>query len=320
MGEDIFHPDWLQFEKEIGYRPLLYPPFVRIQEQFQKFGGILVSKYEFPAPDPSVKTADHTTKSGIKVRVYTPENYSRNKPVGVYFHGGGWAMGSVDEYEAECRTMAKLADVVLVSVDYRLAPASKWPGPINDCYEGYLWAVEHSKEIGGNGKLFTTGVSAGGHLALSIALKVIDDGKGDSLKGVAAFMPVTCHPSAYPAELREKFEAREKFADLTIDTKDAMDEFWNLFGAPPDHKYASNLLHTKIGSLPKVYLNAAGVDTLRDDARVFKEILDQKGVPNKYDEFEKVPHFFYAFPAPCLKKLSEDYFSRITKGIEYVIS
>jgi versiconal hemiacetal acetate esterase len=237
----------------------------------------MMSLYTFPAPDPSVNTEDRIIDNKLKVRIYTPEGYSRgSKPIGVYYHGGGWAMGDIDGDDAFCRATAKGGHVVVVSVEYGLAPQNKHPGLIEDCWKGFLWTLENAKELGGiPGKIFTTGTSAGGQLALGIALKAIDEGYGTQLVGVVAQVPATVHPDAVPPSLKREYRSMMEHDQHTINTGSAMRAFWEAFGAPATDPYASPLLHDKIRELKKVYLAVAGHDTLRDDGLLLKAKLDE---------------------------------------------
>lgn len=176
--------------------------------------------YTFPPPDPAVTTYDKAIEGGLKVRIDTPDGYQRNKPVGVYFHGGGWAMGDLDGDDAFCRSLSLGGGVVFVSVEYRLAPQNKHPGLINDCYKDLQWTLDHAEEIGGiAGSIFTSEVSAGGQLALGLALKAIDQDLG------IAQVPATIHPAAVPLELKSKYTSMEEHKHHTINTVSAMNTF-----------------------------------------------------------------------------------------------
>jgi versiconal hemiacetal acetate esterase len=89
MADEGFAAPWIQFEQELGQRPLLHGP--KVENCFtgwEKLGGALVSKYTFPGPDTSVSTEDRTITNGIKVRIYTPPGYvNGSKPVGLHIHG-----------------------------------------------------------------------------------------------------------------------------------------------------------------------------------------------------------------------------------------
>jgi versiconal hemiacetal acetate esterase len=187
-----------------------------------------VSKYEFPGPDRSVKTEDRDIGSGVKVRIYTPPNYQGGKPICVYTHGGGWAMGDLDADDPWCRIISKSAGTVLVSVDYRLTPQFKHPTQVNDCFDAYLWTVKNANELGGmEDKIWVCGASAGGHLALALALKIVEEGHGKTLQGVVAQVPVTIHPDAVPEAMKPRFTSYDEHSEDTVDTKSAMGAFWS---------------------------------------------------------------------------------------------
>lgn len=187
----------------------------------------MVSKYTFPAPDPTVKTEDTTTEDGLKVRIYTPDGYKGGKPVCLYYHGGGWAMGDIDGDDAFSRAISKSGGIVVVSVEYGLAPQNTHPGLVDDCYKGLQWALKSSKRLNtADGKFLTAGVSAGGQLCLGTALRAVDEGLGAQLVGVVAIIPVTIHPEGVPHDLKSRYTSMEEHDQHTVNTKSAMEAFW----------------------------------------------------------------------------------------------
>jgi versiconal hemiacetal acetate esterase len=247
-------------------------------KDWEKLGGALVSKFQFPAPDPSVKSEDRTIPGGPKVRIYTPEGYTGNKPLGFYIHGGGWAMGDLDADDPNCRAISKGAGVVVVSVDYRLAPAHKYPAGLDDCVAAFKWALTNASSLGATpGKAFIAGASAGGGSTFGLALRLIDEGKGSSVLGLIAQVPVTVHPDLIPKDLKSKYTSYKEHAENTVNSESVMYTFWDAYGNPKD-SYANPLLHDKLEQLPKVYITCAGQDTLRDDARVMRDVLKEKGL------------------------------------------
>ncbi|KAF4636558.1 hypothetical protein G7Y89_g1517 [Cudoniella acicularis] len=312
MGDsEGFAEPWLAFEKQIGQRFLLYGPIEKANDQYLEFGGLLVSKLTFPAPDASVKTEDKEISPGLKVRIYTPPNYSGNKPVCLFFHGGGWAMGDLEGEDGQCRYVSKEAGVVVVSVDYRLAPANPYPIPFDDCFIGYEWALKNSASLKTTpNQAFTFGTSAGANLALAVALKVIDEGRGDTLKGVVAVVPVTIDPAEVPAELKSKYTSYAEHDEHTINTGKAMKMFFDAYGADGKDPYVSPLLHKKLKELPKVYIAVSSQDTLRDDG----------SVPTVYDEYLGYPHWFWAYPSEHLKEPIAEYNRNLKKGFDFVLS
>jgi versiconal hemiacetal acetate esterase len=75
-----------------------------------------------------------------------------------------------------------------------------------------------------------------------------------------------------------------------------------------------------LAKLPNTYITSCGHDTLRDDARLMKAALDKAGVPVRYDEYEGYPHYFWSYPGPSLKAASEEYYSNLAKGVDFVLS
>ena len=186
-----------------------------------------MSKLSFSAPDTSVKTEDREISPGLKVRIYTPGNYAGSKPVCVFYHGGGWAMGDLEGEDPQLRKISKAAGVVIISVDYRLAPLHPYPAALDDCVAAYHWALKNTSTLNTTpNEAFTFGTSAGGNLALCAALKITDEGLGHTLKGVVAVVPVTIAPQAVPEELKSKYTAYEEHADHTINTANAMEAFY----------------------------------------------------------------------------------------------
>ncbi|KAN0120135.1 Alpha/Beta hydrolase fold [Hyaloscypha variabilis] len=271
-----FAEPWLDFEREVGGRLLLHGSVSEILAKYEKIGATLVSKLTFPSPDASVTTKDLTIRPGLQVRIYTPENYKGDRPVCVFYHGGGWAMGDLDGEDIQVRKICRDAGVVIVSVDYRLAPQHPYPAPLEDCVFAYNWALENTKMLRTtSGVAAVYGTSAGGNLALATALKIVDDGKGYTLVGVVAVVPVTVAPACVPEKLRSSYTSYEEHAEHTINTKSAMEGFFDAYGGDGNDPYVSPLLHKRLKDLPRVYLAVSGHDTLRDDGRLLKNALEE---------------------------------------------
>lgn len=161
------------------------------------------------------------------MRIYTPPNYSGGKPAGIFIHGGGWVFGDLDGEDAFCRAATKDAGVVLVSVDYRLAPKHKFPTALDDCIDAYHWVIDNTSYLNTTpGQVFTIGGSAGGGLALGVALKLIDAELGDTVKGIVSLVPVTVHPDACPEELKSEYTSYDENSEKTLNTNSGMRAFF----------------------------------------------------------------------------------------------
>ena len=189
-----------------------------------------MAKFEFPPPATGVKSEDRSINgNGITVRIYTPESAMGSDealPLCVYAHGGGWAMGDLNSDDAQCREICKTCNVVVVSIDYRLAPAYPAPIPLDDCVEGFRWAVANANKIGASAdKSFICGSSAGANLAIGIALKILDSERPFKLLGLILLAPPTVHPEAISEKLRPMYVSYEENSDTAIDTPSAMEGF-----------------------------------------------------------------------------------------------
>jgi versiconal hemiacetal acetate esterase len=196
---------------------LLNPRISQMETTAMRYAELAISKYTFPAPDPSITTEDSTTSDGRGIRIYTPDGFLGRKSVCVYYHGGGWVMGDIDGDDTFCRAISKSGGIVVVSVAYGLAPGNKHPGLINDCYKGLQWALNNSERLNiVKGKLITAGLSAGGQLCFGIVLRAIDEGLEDQLVGVIAIIPATIHPDGVPEDLRSQYTAMDEHDQRTI--------------------------------------------------------------------------------------------------------
>ncbi|KXT05094.1 hypothetical protein AC578_7573 [Pseudocercospora eumusae] len=318
---EIFRPEWLAFEQELGFRPLLHgPTYEDILKQYADNGLAMVEKYTFPPPDPRVLISEDSTESGVRLKIYSPPNVRGGQPVVLYFHGGGCVLGGVDEDDGLVSRHAKDTGLVFVSAEYRLAPQHPFPAGFNDCVEAANWCIANAERLGSQpDKVLLMGVSAGATLALAAALKLIDDKKDDHLQGVVACQPFTIHPDAVPEEFRNSYKSYDEHAEHTVDTKAAMKTFLELHDAPLTDPYIFPVWNQSLKKLPCVYLCAAETDTLRDDARALKTLLDRNSVPNYDDEYEKLPHFFFAYPSEHLNGVKEEYFQKTASGIKFVV-
>ena len=179
------------------------------------------------APGPEVAKMEDWTIPGpdgdVPVRVYTPEGEGPF-PVLVWFHGGGWVVGDLESADASARSLCVGGQCVVVSVDYRLAPETKFPGPAEDCWAATTWAVDNASSINGDAsRLAVGGDSAGGNLAAAMCLMAADRGgpedaanpyaaplQAKSLTGqppalviTAEFDPLRDEGEAYAKRLRE---------------------------------------------------------------------------------------------------------------------
>ena len=204
-----------------------------MDKQFWDLVGVLAPN--FPPPDPDIKREDKTV-DGVGVRIYTPAG-SGPKPVGIYTHGGGFVTGNLDSESLICDVISKNNNVIIVSVDYRLAPKHKHPSALEDSVKVFKWAYAHADELGGDkSKFFTMGGSAGGGLALSVANQIVKESSTrDQIKGVVALVPTTVHKDNVPSEYRSEHTSMTDNTDAPVINDTSMDSFYSKPGQIYDH-------------------------------------------------------------------------------------
>jgi acetyl esterase len=230
----------------------------------------------------------------IPIRIYRP-NVSADSsdkadalPCLIYFHGGGWVLGTLDSTNAICRAVANRAGCVVVSVDYRLSPEYKFPIPLDDCYAATQWIVANAKDIGIDGtRVAVGGDSAGGNLATAVALRARDEG-GPALRMQLLVYPVTDHDFSTPSY--------EINGDGYLLTKDMMQWFWDhyLTGAKDGkHHLASPLRAKDLSGLPPALVITAEYDPLRDEGEAYATALTAAGVSVTHTRYPGMIHAFW---------------------------
>lgn len=227
----------------------------------------------------------------VPVRVYTPEG-SGPFPVLVYFHGGGFVLCNLDTHDGTCRSLANGAGVVVVSVDYRLAPEHRFPAAPEDCYAAVQWVAANSAEIGGDaGRIAIGGDSAGGNLTAVTALMARDRG-GPSLRFQLLVYPVTdCDFGT--VSYRENAEGY-------FLTTDMMKWFWRQYLSDPadgEMAYASPLRAESLEGLPPALCITAGYDPLRDEGAAYADRLQAAGNRVVHSHYPGMVHGFFGMGA-----------------------
>jgi acetyl esterase len=247
------------------------------------------------AVGPEVARVENRTIPGpdsqVPVRIYTPPG-SGPFPALVWFHGGGWVVGDLESADATARLLTLGAGCVVVSVDYRLAPEAKFPGPAEDCYAATRWVAEHAAEIGVSGNnLAVGGDSAGGNLAAAVCLMVKDRG-GPPLGMQLLVYPVT----------DRNFETGSygDNAEGYSLTRETMIWYWDKYlanDADGGNAYAAPLRAQDLGGLPSAVVITAEYDPLRDEGEAYANRLEAAGVPTTLTRYPGMIHGFFGMSA-----------------------
>jgi acetyl esterase len=209
----------------------------------------------------------------ITVRVYTPAG-DAPFPAYLYLHGGGFWLGTLDQFDPVCRSIANGARCVVASVDYRLAPEHKFPTAPGDCYAALLWLAAHADELEvDTERLSVGGASAGGNLAAVVAL-MARDRNGPQLLFQILEIPVTDLTMSQPS-------VTENGAGYML-TKEGIAQYMSYYLDDPadaTHPYASPLFADDLANLPPALVVSAEFDPLRDEGEAYAARLVEAGVP-----------------------------------------
>lgn len=226
----------------------------------------------------------------LRVRIYHPPA-GENWPVIVFFHGGGFVTCSIDTHDALCRQMCIRSQMIVVSVDYALAPEQKFPAAPDDCEAATLWVSENAESFGGDPRrMAVAGDSAGGALAAVTALRCRNIGLAH-LKAQFLIYPVTDHPSAGMSSYLD----RGVGFGLTAAT---MHWFWSQYLAKTDdatHPHASPNRAIDLSGLPPTYLVTAEYDPLRDEGTAFAANLREAGTATTHVHLSHANHGFMSW-------------------------
>jgi len=246
------------------------------------------------APDVH-KTMDKSISSSsseLGLRFYWPKADSDcNLPALIFFHGGGWSIGSIDSHDHVCRWLSAYSNCVVMSVDYRMGPEHKFPAAIEDAMTATDWLIDNAEDVGVDAqRIGIGGDSAGANLATVVSILFRDIGRSD-IKTQMLIYPAT--------DMSMSHESHKLFGDGYRLTRALM--VWSVANYLRDGEdindfRASPLLAEDHSNLPPTMLITAGFDPLRDEGEAYAKKLEDAGVQVKYKCYEGMIHGFIGMP------------------------
>ncbi|KQW21232.1 acetyl hydrolase [Afipia sp. Root123D2] len=245
-----------------------------------------------PEP-PEMAAVDALTIPGadgdISARLYRPKVLRQSNSLApglVFFHGGGWVIGDLETHDVVCRTLANEGEMIVIAVDYRLAPEHKFPAAVDDAIAATAWISANARQLGIDAnRLSVSGDSAGGNLAAIVSLHTRDT--GSKIAGQVLIYPATDFRMSHPSHSEPETDCLlthsviRWFRDHYL-TSEADGENWK----------ASPARVTTLSGLPPAFVLTAGADPLRDEGDEYARRLREAGVPVEYRTY---PGQFHGF-------------------------
>ncbi len=276
---------FLQLLARSGQKPLHELGLAEARREFDIFQSLMGGS---PAPVGEIVDRIVAGPSGrMRVRLYRPAgSVARLLPAILYFHGGGWVIGSLEGYDLPCRFFCARTGCAVVAVDYRLAPEHKFPAAVDDAVGSFHWLAQHAVELGIDpARIIVAGDSAGGTLAAVTSQLVRGEPRTPCLQWLI-----------YPAtDLAATAPSHSSCAEGFLLTRDDMGWMRSQYLNDPAEiadPRASPLKTADLSGLPPALVFTAGFDPLRDEGQAYADRLAAAGVKTFHREFDSLIHGF----------------------------
>ena len=274
-----------EFSKSIRV-PGYFPPLPELRQQLRTMVALM------DEPAPKLARIEDITIPGpagaIPARLYDAAAADATaRPVVAYFHGGGWVQGDLETHHGLCARIAERAGVIVVAVDYRLAPEHPFPAAVDDCFAAYRWLRAHASELGGDPlRVAVAGDSAGGNLSAVVSQQAARAGEA---------VPA-CQVLIYPAvDFALDTPSHADLAEGHIIPRDRI--LWYAARYIPNEAdrldpRAAPLRTPDLRGQPPALVITGGFDPLRDEGLAYAEKLRAAGVDVVYHEYPGQIHAF----------------------------
>lgn len=295
----------------IDYENLLKNNPAKIREEERR-----VSLNEVPAGIPkqldvkNIEISSSEKSRKIRLRIYRPKG-GKNLPILLYFHGGAFIYGTPEQYDFIFFKLALDIGMLIVSVDYRLAPEHPFPAGIEDGYEALLWLSKYGNQIGGSkNNILIGGSSAGATIAASIT-HLTRDRKQAVIRHQYLLYPPVSHLLTTLS--------MDQLANAPMQTKTSAKWMWKYYlqekiSNPP--KYGVPLLEDNFKKLPDATIIVCEFDPLKDEGKLYAQKLKDANVSVNLLEIKRAVHAFDFFPC----QLSDTFYEKQVKLFKQILN
>ena len=299
MNKQDFDPEVYEFYKPALEGPGFYAPFS--VDDVQALRDDEVSRHAkntdpYEVSEMFEKFIVRDGEEPLLVRIYIPKavnKKAKSAPVILYFHGGGFIMGCVEDHDPLCGKLADELSAVVISVEYRLAPEDPFPAAIDDAVCAAKWTFENAKKFGGDpDKLMAGGDSSGANIAAVLAL-LGKEGKAPSLSYLILFYGVYGCVDLADSETAKKYGGGDYV--LPEKTMEKMMEIYVPEDADPNDIRLNPGRAKDLTGFPPIFMATAEFDPLRSDSEEFARRLEEAGVEVEYKMMDGMMHGFVLY-------------------------
>ncbi|KAM6508347.1 hypothetical protein FALCPG4_018220 [Fusarium falciforme] len=322
-------PDFEQLVKNAGSPPL--PSDADIQTLRRLTEGLKTKAREALGGPPAELTERDIEipvrdGSSILAYVYAPskETSTDALPILIFFHGGGFCIGSRHDDLESNRTIASKAGIIVVSVEYRLAPEHPFPQAIHDGFDALHLIANNPSRVHPSASpsagLIVGGTSAGGSIANAVVYLNRDLGSPVKVTGQLLSVAPVLPPPAVPERYQDEYVSHEQNRDVAIPPEALTRSFLAAYKPDETSPLSVPAIHPSgHAGIPPTYLQVCGLDSLRDESLIYERMLRQEnGIATRVDLYPGLPHHFWEF-FPQLTKQIEKRTHDTVEGIRWLL-
>lgn len=242
----------------------------------------------------------------IPIRIYTPKEQDELYSSIVAYHGGGWAIGNIEEYDGVFRQLSNVTGCKVISVEYRLAPEHPFPMGIEDCYTALQWVFDNNEQLQiDKNRIAVAGDSAGGNLSAGVTL-MAKDRKGPKIWKQVLIYPAT---DALRSIEDSPYGSIHENKNAPILTSSLTKSFWDFYLSNEEdanNPYCSPIKAEDLSNLPPAYIVTAELDPVRDEGELYGTLLQESDVPVRVKRLDGFTHGFIVFPLPEVGEVMQE--------------
>jgi triacylglycerol lipase len=288
-----------------------FPSYQPERQTLADYRRLVIETYTRRAPPKPLNREERTIPSpdgapDVRVLLYRPEKSTPHMPAVIHLHGGGFVSGTAEMVGAESRAISDQHGALVVAVDYRLAPETPFPGPLDDCYAALDWVFRNAGPLGVDpARIVVMGGSAGGGLAAALALLARDRAE-HALRAQVLIYPMLDSRTGTPEAPMDNAMTGE-----FVWTRETNRFGWEQMGggrpiAPDKIGYYAPALAKDLSRLPETFIAVGALDLFLEENVDYALRLTRAGIPVEAHVYPGAPHGFRSVPGVLAEQVAAD--------------